>query len=203
MKILGILSSFREGGNTEFLLDTALKEADSRGAQVSKISLRDKSIAPCNGCGTCNPSGKCVLKDDMQKIYQEMLEADGLLWTTPVYFWSMTGQTKTVVDRTYALLFPKLQLANKVGGLITVGSMRGCMSTANIFYSYFRFNSMFFAEAVTGYASGKGDIKNDPKTVLAVKEMISQMISMIKAGLKYLEEFDLPLHLFVRKKYDL
>lgn len=203
MKILGILSSFRKGGNTEFLLDIALKEAEGQGAQVSNASLRGKKISPCNGCGKCNPSGECVFKDDMQEIYQKMLEADGILWTTPVYFWSMTGQSKIVIDRTFALLFPKLQLANKVGGLITVGSMRGCMSTANIFHSYFRFNSMFFAESVTGYASVKGDIKNDQKTILSVKEMTSQMVSMIKAGLKYPEEFNLPLHLFVKKKYEL
>lgn len=203
MKILGILSSLRKGGNTEFLLDIALEEAEKLGAQVLKASLRGKKIAPCNACGKCNPSGKCVIKDDMQEIYQQMLEADGILWTTPVYFWSMTGQTKIVMDRTYALLSPQLQLANKVGGLITVGSMRGCMSTANIFHTYFRFNSMFFAESVTGYASGKGDIKNDQKTILSVKEMISQMVAMTKAGLKYPEEFNLPLHLFVRKKYEL
>ena len=203
MKILGILSSYRKEGNTEFLLDIALKEAEARGVQTLKASLRGKSIGPCTACGKCNPTGKCVIKDDMQEIYRKMLEADGILWTTPVYFWSMTGQTKIVMDRTFALLFPKLQLANKVGGLITVGSMRGCMSTASIFHSYFRFNSMFFAESVTGYASGKGDIKNDPKTILSVKEVTSQMVSMIKAGLKYPEEFDLPLHLFVRKKYEL
>ena len=203
MKILGILSSLRKGGNTEFLLDIALEEAEKHGVQVLKASLRGKKIAPCNACGKCNPSGKCVIKDDMQEIYQQMLESDGILWTTPVYFWSMTGQTKIVMDRTYALLSPQLQLANKVGGLITVGSMRGCMSTANIFHSYFRFNSMFFAESVTGYASGKGDIKNDQKTILSVKEMISQMVAMTKAGLKYPEEFNLPLHIFVKKKYEL
>lgn len=203
MKILGILSSLRKGGNTEFLLDIALEEAEKHGAQVLKASLRGKKIAPCNACGKCNPSGKCVIKDDMQEIYQQMLESDGILWTTPVYFWSMTGQTKIVMDRTYALLSPQLQLANKVGGLITVGSMRGCMSTANIFHTYFRFNSMFFAESVTGYASGKGDIKNDQKTILSVKEMISQMVAMTKAGLKYPEEFNLPLHIFVKKKYEL
>ena len=139
----------------------------------------------------------------MEEIYQKMLAADGILWATPVYFWSMTGQTKIVMDRTYALSFPKLQLANKVGGLITVASTRGCMSTAPIFHIYFRYNSMFFAESVTGYASGKGDIKNNKLVMLAVKEMVSQMISMINADLKYPEEFQMPLHRFVKKKYNL
>jgi multimeric flavodoxin WrbA len=103
MNILAILGSSRKGGNTEILLNIALKEAKRNGAQVSRVALRDKSIAPCNGCLKCHKSGKCVIKDDMQEIYQGMLAADGILWATPVYFWSMTGQTKTVMDRTYAL----------------------------------------------------------------------------------------------------
>ena len=92
MNILGITGSAREESNTEILLDIALEEAKQNGAQVSKVSLIDKSIAPCDGCGKCHKSGKCVVKDDMQEIYQQMLAADGILWATPVYFWSMTGQ---------------------------------------------------------------------------------------------------------------
>jgi len=203
MKIIGIWGSSRKRGNSEILLDIALKEAKGFGAKVSKISLSGKSIAPCDGCGKCQKSGKCVVKDDMQDIYQKMLEADGILWATPIYFWSMTGQTKIVMDRTYALSNPKLQLANKVGGLITVASIRGCMGTAHIFHSYFRYMSMFFTESVTGFASAKGSIKESENTILSVKEMISQMVSMIQAGLKYPEEFHLPLHRYVKEKYDL
>ncbi len=203
MNILGILGSSRKRGNTDILIDIALKEAKGHGAKVSKVSLRDLTINPCDGCGKCQKSGKCVVKDDMQELYQEMLEADGILWATPVYFWSMTGQTKIVMDRTYALSFPKLQLADKVGGLITVASVRGCISTAHIFHMYFRYNAMFCTETVTGFASEKGAIKESENTILSVKEMISQMVLMIQAGLKHPEAFTLPLHRFVKKKYGL
>ena len=203
MNILGILGSARKRGNTEILMDIALKEAKEFGATVSKVSLRDLSIAPCDGCGKCQRSGKCVVKDDMQEIYRKMLEADGILWATPVYFWSMTGQTKIVMDRTYALTFPRLQLANKVGGLITVAATRGCMSAAHIFHMYFRYNAMFFAETVTGFASAKGAIKENKETILSVKEMVDQMIRMIQAGLKHPEAFDLPLQRYVKKKHGL
>ncbi len=203
MNILGILGSPRKRGNTEVLIDIALKEAKGHGATVSKAALRDRSIAPCDGCGKCQKSGKCAVKDDMQEIYQKMRDADGILWATPVYFWSMSGQTKIAMDRTYALTFPKLQLANKVGGLITVASIRGCMNTANIFHMYFRYNSMFFAEMVNGYASAKGAIIEDKYTILQVKELVRQMVLMIQAGLKHPEVFDLPLHRFVKKKYSL
>jgi multimeric flavodoxin WrbA len=118
MKFVGILGSVREGGNTEVLLDAALEEAQKNGVIVDKVPLRDKSVAPCDGCGGCTKTGRCLIDDDAQEICQKMLASDGIIWATPVYFWSMTGQTKTLMDRTYALLFPKLQLTGKVDGLI-------------------------------------------------------------------------------------
>jgi multimeric flavodoxin WrbA len=139
----------------------------------------------------------------MQKIYEKMLESEGIIWATPVYFWSMSGQTKTVMDRTYALGFPKLQLMNKVGGLILVAASRGCMNTANVFHQYFNYYHMFFAEFASGYAAGKGEIEKNLYAVNAVKEMVHQMISLIQANLKYPEEFHSPFPRFVREKYSL
>jgi len=203
MKIVGILGSPRKGGNTEILLDVALKEAQKNGVLISKIPLREKEIAPCNGCMKCEQTGKCVIKDDMQEIYKEMLESEGIIWATPVYFWSMSGQTKAMMDRTIALTFPKLQLANKIGGLIIVAGGRGCMNTANIFHMYFSYNHMFFAEFASGYARGKGEIKKNSFAMNQAKEMVNQMIGLIHANLKYPEEFDAPMPRFVRKKYGL
>ena len=201
MKIVGILGSPRKNGNTEILLDVALEEARKNGVLVSKISLRNKAIAPCNGCLKCVKTRTCVVKDDMEEIYRKMLESDGILWATPVYFWSMSGQTKIVMDRTYALTVPKLQLANKIGGLILAAGGRGCVNTANAFHMYFNYNHMFFAEFAWGYAQGKGEIKKNAFAMNAAKEMMHQMISLINADLKYPEEFDTPLLRFVRKKY--
>ena len=203
MKILGIMGSARKGGNTDILLDVALEEAQRQGASVLKIPLGSKTVAPCNGCLKCTPTGKCVIDDDMHEIYKEMLAAEGILWATPVYFWSMTGQTKAVMDRTYALTHPKLQLASKVGGLILVAGSRGCMNTANIFHMYFSYNHMFFAEFAQGYASKKGDIEKNALAINSAREMVHQMISLIHAHLKYPDEFDEPLPRFVRKKYGL
>jgi multimeric flavodoxin WrbA len=127
MKIVGILGSPRKNGNTEILLDVALEEARKNGALVSKISLRNKSVAPCNGCLKCVKTGTCVIKDDMGEIYKKMLESDGIVWASPVYFWSMSGQTKIVMDRTYALTVPKLQLANKIAGFTCISTIIICI----------------------------------------------------------------------------
>jgi multimeric flavodoxin WrbA len=203
MKIVGILGSPRKKGNTEILLDVALEEARKHGVAVSKLSLRDKAIGPCHGCLKCRETGRCVIKDDMQEVYKKMLESDGILWATPVYFWSMTSQTKLVMDRTYALTFPKLQLANKIGGLILVAATRGCVNAANVFQMYFSYNHMFFAEFASGYAQEKGEIKKNRFAMNMAKEMIHQMISLMDANLKYPEAFDAPLPRFVRRKYHL
>lgn len=203
MKIVGILGSPRKGGNTETLLDLALGEAQEKGVLTDKIALRDKSIAPCDGCQGCMETGKCVIEDDAQEIYRAMLESDGIIWSTPIYFWSMSSQTKTMMDRTYALTFPKLQLTNKVGGLILVAGSRGCMNTANIFHQYFAYNHMFFAEFAWGYASTKGEIKKKTLAINMALEMVHQMIGLINANLKYPDEFDAPILRLVRKKYGL
>lgn len=203
MKFVGILGSVREGGNTEVLLDAALEEAQKNGVIVDKIPLRDKSVAPCDGCGGCTKTGRCLIDDDAQEICQKMLASDGIIWATPVYFWSMTGQTKTLMDRTYALLFPKLQLASKVGGLIVAAAGRGCMNTANAFHMYFNYNHMFFAEFASGYAREKGVIRNNAIAINTAKEMIRQMISLVNANIKFPEEFDAPILRFVKNKYSL
>ena len=203
MKIVGILGSTRKKGNTEILLDLALAEAQKSGVRASKIVLRDKTIAPCNGCQKCLKTGKCVIKDDMQDIYGEMLDSGGIIWATPVYFWSMSGLTKIAMDRTYALTFPRLQLMNKVGGLITVAGNRGCLNTANAFHMYFAYNHMFFAEFASGYAAAKGAIKTNSYALNAPKEMVHQMIGLMEADLKHPEEFHSPLPRFVREKYNL
>ncbi len=203
MRIIAILGSMRKKGNTEILLDVALDDAQKNGATVSKLTLREMTIAPCDGCGACFKTGECIIKDDMEKIYSEMVQADGIIWATPVYFWSMTGLTKVVMDRTYALGFPKLQLMNKVGGLILVAGGRGCLNTANIFHMYFNYNHMFSSEFASGYAGEKGAIEKNDYAVNAAKEMVHQMISLIQAGLKFPEEFNTPLPRYVRNKYSL
>ena len=159
MKTIGILGSTRKGGNTEILLDVALEEARQNGGAASKIVLRDKVIAPCDGCMGCASTGVCVIKDGMEEVYEGIRESDAVIWASPVYYWSMTGLAKTALDRTFALNFPKLQQAGKIGGLILVAGIRGCVSAANPFHMYFIYNHMFAAEFAWGYAGEKGAIQ--------------------------------------------
>jgi len=200
MKTLGILGSSRKGGNTEILLDVALQEARQMGSSVSKITLRDKVIAPCDGCLGCARTGECVLQDDMREVYKEIREADGIIWASPVYFWSMSGLTKNALDRTYALLFPKLQQAGKIGGLILVAASRGCVSASNPFHMYFSYNHMFTTEFAMAWAHEKGEIEKDAMAVTTAKMMVRQMHALFAAHLTYPEGFASPLPHLVREK---
>lgn len=108
MKVLAIQGSPRKRGNTAALLEhylIGLRE-DQRDAEIKAINVAEKDIRSCRGCGGCRTSErKCVIKDDMQEIYPEILEADMLVLASPVYWWGITAQAKQFIDRFYALNF--------------------------------------------------------------------------------------------------
>ena len=99
-KILIVSASPRTGGNSDLLCDQFAKGAQEAGHQVEKIRVREKKIAPCLACYGCRGTGICVQKDDMAEILEKLVEADMLVLATPVYFYSMDGQLKTMIDRT-------------------------------------------------------------------------------------------------------
>ena len=102
-KVLVLSGSPRKGGNSEMLCDELIKGALKSNNQVEKIFMRDKAINYCFGCEACqNNGGKCVHKDDMAEILEKMIAADVIVMATPVYFYTMDGQMKTLIDRTVA-----------------------------------------------------------------------------------------------------
>ena len=85
MKIIGIVCSPRVGGNTEILMQEAMSGAEEVGAETELIFIRDKNIRPCDGCCSCEVSGKCHIDDDMQEIYEKLLDSDGIIISAPTY----------------------------------------------------------------------------------------------------------------------
>jgi multimeric flavodoxin WrbA len=201
MNIIGIACSPRKDGNTDILIKEALTGAKDSGAKTELITIRDNEIKPCDGCGSCANTGVCHIKDDMQIIYKKMLDADGIILATPVYFWTVSGQAKVLIDRTYALRCPKLMLANKVGGAIAVAARTGVVNTLNLFQRYFASNHMFTADLVGGLAEHKKSIINDERGMKSAYEMGRQIVSLIRQKFRFPDEFDIPLYTFVEKKY--
>lgn len=115
-----LLGSSRKNGNTELLTNEFMRGATESGNHVDKIILRELNINYCSGCGVCQKNGgHCFQKDDMQQIYDTMLQADVIVFASPVYFYSWTALMKTVIDRTFAI---EKFLTHKKFYLISAGS---------------------------------------------------------------------------------
>jgi multimeric flavodoxin WrbA len=100
-KVLVLSASPRRGGNSDLLCDQFMLGARQAGHSADKIFLKDKKINYCTGCGTClNGKKPCPQKDDMAEVLKRMVAADVIALATPVYFYTMNGQMKTLIDRT-------------------------------------------------------------------------------------------------------
>lgn len=101
-KVLILSASPRKHGNSDILCDQLSRGAEDAGHEVEKIFLRDKKINYCVACDGCRSNqGNCIQKDDMAGVLQKMIDADVIVLATPIYFYTMDAQLKTVIDRTY------------------------------------------------------------------------------------------------------
>ena len=98
-KVLIISSSPRKGGNSDTLAEEFARGAREAGHEVEKIGLWDKTIGFCRGCLACQKTGRCVIHDDADMIAQKMLTAEVIVFATPIYYYEMSGQMKTMLDR--------------------------------------------------------------------------------------------------------
>ena len=108
--VLILSTSPRKGGNSDLLADAFAAGAREAGHEVEKVCLYDKDIAFCRGCLACQKTQRCVIRDDADAIAQKMLTADVLVFATPIYFYEMCGQMKTMLDRTNPLFPAELRL---------------------------------------------------------------------------------------------
>lgn len=98
-KVLIISTSLRGGSNSDILAKECEKGAKEAGHDVEYISLKGKEIKYCIGCLSCQKTGACVLKDDVAVIMEKVKEAEVIVYATPIYYYEMCGQMKTLLDR--------------------------------------------------------------------------------------------------------
>lgn len=173
MKILGIMGSPRKKGNTDLLLDEALRGAKSEGAEVEKLIVIDLKIAPCGEFYGCLRDGKCVIDDDMQQVYPKLLEAEGIILASPMFFYGLTSQVKALIDRCQALWVRKyvlkqapLRPTRSKGIFISVGATKGkrLFEGAKLTLKYF-FDAIdveYSGELLIRGIEKKGEIKKHP-----------------------------------------
>ncbi len=204
MKILGLSCSPRKQGNTETLVSEVLEGAKAEGAEVELFSVSGKEIQPCDGCQSCITTGECRIDDDMQTVYQKLVEADGIIFGTPIYFYGMTAQAKAIMDRTYALRRREFRLINKVGGVIAVAGGLGLMDAIKDWYFYIAINHMVAADYVSALASGRGEIKENESVMKRAWELGREMVLLVRQGFEFPEEYARHgLSGYVREKYGL
>ena len=184
MKVLGIFGSPRRGGNTELLLEEALRGAEKEGAKVERLYLSDITITPCKECHGCDQTGNCVILDDMQKIYPKLLEADVVILASPIFFYSVTAWAKALIDRSQSLWSKKHVLKDpslgeqgkkRKGFFISVGATKGRKvfdgATLTVKYFFDVLNAEYAGELVFRGVEAKGDILKHPDALQQAYEM--------------------------------
>ncbi|MFZ3116420.1 MAG: flavodoxin family protein [Syntrophales bacterium] len=106
-KIIAIYGSPRRKGNSSTLLDQAVQGALETGATVEKIVLRDLHISPCLEIYRCKDDGRCVIRDDFQKVHDKILDCQGLILASPIFFYTVSAHTKIFMDRCQSLWVKK------------------------------------------------------------------------------------------------
>ena len=106
MKVLLLQGGARKKGNTAKVLDWVEEELKSNGHGVETVYLHSKNLKGCMGCKKCKETTDtvgCVQKDDVLEILEKMTGAEAVVFSSPLYFWGVNAQLKTVIDRTYSL----------------------------------------------------------------------------------------------------
>jgi multimeric flavodoxin WrbA len=134
VKILAIYGSPRRKGNTSLLLKNAVKGAVETGAEVEEIILRDLKMSPCLEIYGCKKTGRCVIQDDFQQVYDKLLSCQGLMLASPIFFYTVSAHTKILMDRCQSLWVKKYWLKKNTienpeftrkGLFISVGATKG------------------------------------------------------------------------------
>ena len=102
-RVIVISTSLRRGSNSDMLANQFVEGAKTAGNEVEKISLVGKNIQFCKGCLACQKLDRCVINDDVNDIMAKVLKADVVVWATPIYYYEMSGQMKTLIDRMNAM----------------------------------------------------------------------------------------------------
>ncbi|MBI4962954.1 MAG: flavodoxin family protein [Desulfomonile tiedjei] len=134
IRVVAIYGSPRRRGNTSLLLEQAVRGARDAGAIVEEVVLRDLKISPCLEIYGCKESGRCVIRDDFQKVYDQLLACHGLILASPIFFYTVSAQTKILMDRCQSLWVKKYWIEKRLseksapkrkGMFISVGATKG------------------------------------------------------------------------------
>ena len=173
-RLVCLLGSPRRSGNTDLLADAACRAFQEAGGEVETLALNKLDLSPCTGCDWCKQDHErpCIIDDDMQRVYDCMLSADAILWSTPVYSWAPSVELKIVLDRQFAwgdyqtTRWAAVLAGRPVGAVMAYGDPD---PATNGFYHCYHIVRVVatasggrFVGCVHGAASARGDIRQHP-----------------------------------------
>ena len=184
MKVLILKSSPRPQGNSSTLADQLGVGATRAGAQVESISLHQLKIRPCNGCDACVKTGRCTTKDDMQPLYDKLIEADGIVLASPIYWFTFNAQLKICIDRWYAIWKNNHDTfkAKPFGFILTYGDTdlynSGAINAIHTYETMIRFLDARIAGWVHGSLSDVGDAQKNPDLMQKADQLGERMVRL-------------------------
>lgn len=182
MKLLAIVGSPRLKGNTNYLVDQTLEEAAKLGAQTEKIIIGQYKVSPCLGHDNCASLDSCLQKDDGGWILEKFREADGIILATPVYYYNVSAQMKTFIDRNYFFYKHNQKYKARAAGIIIVAEQEGIEDTLHTLKQFsgelgVREDKTFI---VSGYASKPGDAGKNSSLATEARELGRQLTQSLK-----------------------
>lgn len=187
IKVVGVISSARYGGNTATLVREALKGAEESGATVTEIFLPKKKIEFCTGCSICLSKGKCIFNDDFEEVRDLLYDADGVIWGSPTYELAPNAIMKNLVDRFG--LFERY--TSSLGGKYTAGiSTCGGMGANKVAKGLAEIlcGSLFvrgYNSGSLGVSVGGKDIRQETKALEKARKLGRKITSDIQHESKY------------------
>ena len=167
--VLILTASPRENGNSTILALKAAEGVKNGGGEADVVSIGRLNIAPCNACDVCitSPEKGCIIEDDMQPLYQKIKDAKGILFATPVYWFNVSAQMKSFIDRAYAIQGEDYYVftGKDVGVVLTYGDSdvfnSGGINAIRSFQDIFSYVNADLVGMVYGSAYKAGEVLNN------------------------------------------
>jgi multimeric flavodoxin WrbA len=187
MKVVAFNGSGRKDGNTAMLIRRVLSVLETEGIETELIQLAGEQIRGCNACRTCfsTKNNRCIIEDDNVNAYiQKMVEADGVILGSPVYFSMMSPELKALIDRAgYVALANDYVFKRKVGAAVVAVRRAGAIPTFDAINHFFLISQMIIPASTywnVGFGRKKGDVAGDEEGLKTMENLGKNMAWLIK-----------------------
>lgn len=182
MRVLIINGSPRPGGNTSTAVTELEKTFVQEGIEVESVQVGNLDIRGCIGCGKCSSLGRCIFDDAVNELALKLMEADGLIVASPVYYASANGTLTSLLDRLfYSTPFSK---SMKVGASVVVARRGGCSAAFDQLNKYFTISGMPIASSQywnSVHGSKPGEAEEDAEGLQTMRTLARNMAFLMKS----------------------